>query len=69
MSADNNKMSTNANNSQMTTINDTLIKRSLQWREANNMQGTRTENDDSSTHVQEHVQETAKFEHEDKETK
>lgn len=40
-----------------------LIKRSLQWREANNMQGTRTENDDSSTFDSEHVQETAKSEH------
>jgi len=44
-----------------------LIKRSLQWREENNMQGTRTENDDSSTHEPEHVQETAKLEHENPE--
>jgi hypothetical protein len=42
-----------------------LIKRSLQWREANNMQGTRTEIPDSSTYEPEHVQETAKFEHEE----
>jgi hypothetical protein len=42
-----------------------LIKRSLQWREASNMQGSRTEIPDSSTYEPEHVQETAKFEHED----
>jgi hypothetical protein len=42
-----------------------LIRRSLIWREENNKQGTRSENDVSSTHAPEHVQEMAKIEHED----
>ena len=40
-----------------------LIKRSLQWREANNKNGMRIESPDSSTYEAEHVQETQKSEH------